>query len=38
MEALIKAAEEGITDYPVHIKLDTGMHRLGFNPKKIWIS
>lgn len=34
MEALIKAAEkEGITDYPVHIKLDTGMHRLGFNPK-----
>ena len=35
MEALIKAAEkEGITDYPVHIKLDTGMHRLGFNPKE----
>lgn len=33
MEALIKAAEkEGITDFPVHIKLDTGMHRLGFNP------
>ncbi|HIS22152.1 MAG TPA: alanine racemase, partial [Candidatus Cryptobacteroides intestinipullorum] len=21
---------KGITDYPVHIKLDTGMHRLGF--------
>ena len=21
---------EGLTDYPVHIKLDTGMHRLGF--------
>ena len=35
LEALIKAAEkEGITDYPVHIKLDTGMHRLGFNPKE----
>src|SRR5574344_566326 len=35
MEALIKAAEkEGITNYPVHIKLDTGMHRLGFNPKE----
>lgn len=33
MDALIKAAEkEGITGYPVHIKLDTGMHRLGFNP------
>ncbi len=22
--------ERGITDFPVHIKLDTGMHRLGF--------
>ena len=22
--------ERGVTDYPVHIKLDTGMHRLGF--------
>ena len=33
--ALIKAAEhEGITNFPVHIKLDTGMHRLGFDPKK----
>ena len=33
LEALIKAAEkEGITDFPVHIKLDTGMHRLGFDP------
>ena len=35
MDALVKAAEkEGITDYPVHIKIDTGMHRLGFDPKK----
>ncbi|MGI6232379.1 MAG: bifunctional UDP-N-acetylmuramoyl-tripeptide:D-alanyl-D-alanine ligase/alanine racemase [Prevotella sp.] len=34
LDALVKAAEkEGITDYPVHIKLDTGMHRLGFNPE-----
>ena len=33
LEALIRAArKEGITGYPVHIKLDTGMHRLGFNP------
>ena len=33
MDTLIKAAEkEGITGYPVHIKLDTGMHRLGFDP------
>jgi len=35
MDALIKAArKEGITGYPVHIKIDTGMHRLGFNPEK----
>ena len=35
MDALIRAAEkEGITGWPVHIKLDTGMHRLGFNPEK----
>lgn len=34
LDALVKAARrEGITGYPVHIKLDTGMHRLGFNPK-----
>ena len=33
LDALVKAArKEGITGYPVHIKLDTGMHRLGFNP------
>ena len=24
----------GLTNYPIHIKLDTGMHRLGFNPEK----
>lgn len=31
LDALIKAAEkEGITNYPIHVKLDTGMHRLGF--------
>ena len=30
LDALIKAArKEGITGWPVHIKLDTGMHRLG---------
>ena len=35
MNALVKAARhEGITGWPVHIKLDTGMHRLGFDPKK----
>ena len=25
-----KLEEKGIAEYPVHIKLDTGMHRLGF--------
>ncbi len=33
LDALRHAArKEGITDWPVHIKLDTGMHRLGFHP------
>ena len=35
LEQLIHAAErEGITNFPIHIKLDTGMHRLGFNPER----
>ena len=35
MDALIHASEQqGITGWPVHIKLDTGMHRLGFDPEK----
>jgi alanine racemase len=25
----------GLTDYPIHIKIDTGMHRLGFEPEEI---
>lgn len=34
LDALVKAArKEGITGWPVHIKLDTGMHRLGFDPE-----
>lgn len=33
LEALIQAAgKEGITNFPIHIKLDTGMRRLGFDP------
>lgn len=33
LDALIRAAEkEGIQALPAHIKLDTGMHRLGFSP------
>ena len=35
LDALIQAAERaGITGMPIHIKLDTGMHRLGFDPMK----
>ncbi len=33
LDALVREAEkEGITHFPIHIKLDTGMHRLGFAP------
>jgi alanine racemase len=36
LNELIKAAEkEGVTNFPIHIKLDTGMHRLGFSPSDI---
>ena len=36
LKSLIHAAcHEGITDYPIHIKIDTGMHRLGFRPEEI---
>jgi alanine racemase len=35
LEALIRAAEkEGVTHFPIHIKIDTGMHRLGFKPEE----
>ena len=34
LDALIHAARrQGSTDFPVHLKLAPGMHRLGFNPK-----
>lgn len=33
LEALIREAErEGVVGFPVHIKLDTGMRRMGFDP------
>ena len=33
LEDMIKAAErEGVSNFPIHIKIDTGMHRLGFDP------
>lgn len=36
LEAFIKEAERrGVTNYPIHIKIDTGMHRLGFLPSEI---
>ena len=36
LNELIKAAEkEGVTNFPIHIKLDTGMHRLGFAPQNM---
>lgn len=36
LDELIKAAEkEGVTNFPIHVKLDTGMHRLGFSPSEI---
>ena len=34
LDALVHAArKEGITGWPVHIKFDTGMRRLGFDPE-----
>ncbi len=36
LESFIEEAErQGITDYPIHIKVDTGMHRLGFMPDEV---
>lgn len=36
LEAMIRETERrGITSYPIHIKIDTGMHRLGFQPKDV---
>ncbi|MCM1452551.1 MAG: alanine racemase [Clostridium sp.] len=36
LEMLISEAKRlGVTDYPIHIKLDTGMHRVGFLSEEI---
>lgn len=36
LEAFIKEAKiRGINNYPIHIKLDTGMHRLGFTEEDV---
>lgn len=35
LDRLIREAEVfGTVDYPIHLKLDTGMHRLGFIPEQ----
>ena len=33
-EIIAEGEKYGMVDYPVHIKLDTGMHRLGFTDKR----
>lgn len=36
LDELVRKAEHyGITDFPIHLKIDTGMHRLGFAPEDI---
>jgi alanine racemase len=36
LQAFLKIAQQqNISHYPIHIKLDTGMHRLGFEPHLI---
>ena len=35
LDALVAAAKkEGVKGFPIHVKLDTGMCRLGFNPEE----
>ena len=36
LEELIKAAErEGVSNFPIHVKINTGMNRLGFEPEQL---
>ena len=36
LEKIMKEAEKmGVSDYPIHVKIDTGMHRLGFELKDL---
>lgn len=36
LDAMIREAKrEGVTHYPIHVKIDSGMHRLGFLPGEI---
>lgn len=34
-DVIREASKCGIKDYPIHIKLDTGMHRMGFNEEEL---
>ncbi len=34
-KVIAEAQRLNITDYPIHIKIDSGMHRLGFMPEEI---
>lgn len=34
-DVIREARKNGIRDYPVHIKLDTGMHRMGFTGEEL---
>ena len=36
LNELIEAVgRQGLTDYPIHLKIDSGMHRLGFEPGEV---
>ncbi|MFV0392306.1 MAG: bifunctional UDP-N-acetylmuramoyl-tripeptide:D-alanyl-D-alanine ligase/alanine racemase [Paludibacteraceae bacterium] len=36
LESFIQSVEKwAVTDYPIHLKIDSGMHRLGFDTKDI---
>lgn len=36
LNSLIQSLDKrGVTKFPIHLKIDTGMHRLGFNPAEI---
>ena len=36
LDAMIREAKrQGVNGYPVHIKIDSGMHRLGFSPDEM---
>ncbi|MNK20819.1 Alanine racemase [compost metagenome] len=35
LQSFLHFLPEEVTHFPVHIKLDTGMHRLGFEPQQI---